>query len=106
MTRIYMNDGAIVNTEIATARWDEDRYWDDEARVWVSCATGAPDVHERLYRSSKGHYYVVLWRDSEHDPPQARWLDAREAARWLLVNGRDELPDELRKSLDMPFLPW
>ena len=92
MSRFKLEDGAIVDTDRAAKQWDEETFHD--GRNLVSKATGDQFLHETLYKSSKGRYYIVhssQWqgsRDSaEEIPPEA-------ALTWLLQN-EHELPEDL-----------
>ena len=94
MSKYKMDDCTVVNTEKATACWNEDERWDGSN--WISKATGSQWHHERLYRSSKGRYYIEQWSSYESVLDSAIWTEKREAATWLLANGH-ELPEELVK---------
>lgn len=92
MPTYRMGDGVIVKTENATKCWDEGTRYD--GRNHISVATGSQWAHQMLYRSRKGHYYVVHTSQWQGSTPHAEWVGQREAAQWLLANGR-ELPEEL-----------
>jgi hypothetical protein len=87
-----MDDGTVLKTENATDHYDEDTFWDGNNHI--SRATGSQWVHQTLYRSRKGRYYVEHTSQWQGSHPSAEWISNAEAARWLLVNGHD-LPDEL-----------
>jgi hypothetical protein len=92
MSRYRMQDGAIVDTERASKSWEESRFHD--GRNWISRATGEQWTHQTLYRSRKGRYWIEHMSDWQGSHPSAEWIDAPEAARWLLVN-KHELPEDL-----------
>lgn len=92
MARFEMDDGVVVDTDKATASWDEATRWD--GRNHISKATGDQWLHEMLYRSAKGRYYVVRESQWQGSVPAARWLSPEEAARWLLAND-EGLPEDL-----------
>jgi hypothetical protein len=76
----------------ACRSWNEARHWD--GRNHVSRATGSQWEHERLYRSSKGNYWVESWSQWQGSRPSARWLSQRDAARWLMAQDHN-LPEDL-----------
>jgi hypothetical protein len=57
----------------------------------VSNATDSEWIHETLYLSARGRWYIVRTCDWRNARPTVRFIDALEAARWLLVNDH-ELP--------------
>lgn len=75
----YKMDNMIVDTVLATNSWEE-------------------AIHEKLYRSSKGRYYVVVWlSDSQGSGPGKAYEYTKEmAAKWLLANNH-EVPEELKE---------
>lgn len=84
--------GRIVDTDKAIASWTEATRWNGSNHI--SKATGSQWTHEKLYKSSKGHYYVVRDSQWQGSAPFAYWLSDQEAASWLLLNDHD-LPDDL-----------
>lgn len=52
----------------------------------VSLATGDQWVHETLYRSRKGRWYVVTSSQWQGSTDSAEFVDAKDAARWLMTN--------------------
>lgn len=92
MSRYQMDDGSVVDTKNATAHWEEDTRWDGRNRI--SVATGSQWIHQTLYRSRKGRYYLETVSQWQGSTPRAEWVSNHEAARWLLANG-EELPDDL-----------
>ena len=83
MSVFRMPDGKVVDTDKAQAKWDEARNWN--GRNHISRATGVQWTHETLYRSAKGRYYIVLDSQWQGCLPTARWVDAEQATRWLLL---------------------
>lgn len=92
MARYRMSDSTIVDTENASAHWEEDTYHD--GRNHISRATGSQWEHEDLYRSRKGRYYIVRWSQRQGSGDSAEWVSNEEAARWILLNN-GEMPEEL-----------
>lgn len=74
-----MDDGTVVDTERATACYEENRDWEGET----------------LYRSSKGRWYLVTGGNR----PSARYLTTAQAAAWLILN-EHPVPDELRAEVE------
>lgn len=97
MSTYRMDDNTVVNTDNATAKWDEDRNHDGSN--WISVATGSQWAHERLHRSRKGRYYIESWSNHQGSREHAEWISNRAAAVWLRTNGH-ELPDDLASLLD------
>ena len=96
MSRYRMDDGTVIDTDNATAHWDESRTHDGSN--WISDATGSQWEHETLYRSRKGHYYVEHTSQWQGRRAHVEWVSPEEATRWLLAQGK-EIPEELRKYL-------
>lgn len=92
MGRYHMKDGTVTDTRLAQQTWAEDSVWDGRNRI--SKATGSQWLHERLYRSAKGRYYVERWSAFDGNKSSAEYLSREEAARWLLANDH-ELPADL-----------
>jgi hypothetical protein len=92
MSRYLMEDGAVVETKSATADWREATHWNGNNHI--SVATGSQWVHERLYRSRKGRYYIEHTSQWQGSSPSANWVSREEAARWLLTNDHP-LPADL-----------
>lgn len=92
-----MEDGTVVDTDRASASWREALEWD--GRNQISKATGRQWDHQRLYRSRNGRYYIESWSEWQGSRDHAEWVSPEEAARWLLINGR-ELPHDLLKVVE------
>lgn len=92
MARFTLEDGAIVDTTRAARKWDEDTFHD--GRNLISKATGDQFLHETLYKSSKGRYYVVHSSQWQGSRDSANEVTPRDAAVWLLRNEYD-LPEDL-----------
>lgn len=94
-----MDDGTIVDTKFATARWDEGRQWNGNNSI--SLATGSQWDHETLYRSRRGRYWIESWSAWQGTTSRACYVTTEEAAAWVAVNVKDkEVPDDLRKAVD------
>ena len=93
MARYRMSDGMVVDTDNASAHWDEDSYHDGQN--FISRATGGQWEHQRLYRSRRGRHYLESWSDWQGSHTSAEWISKEEAARWLLLNNHD-LPADLK----------
>jgi hypothetical protein len=98
MSRYKMNDGTIVDTDYAAREWREGTRHNGTS--WVSLATGDQWTHERLYRSRRGRYYLVRWSDWQGSASSARYVDPREAAAWLMLNGHDDMPSDLARAVE------
>jgi hypothetical protein len=101
--RYRMSDGTIVDTDRASKSWAEDTRFD--GRNHISCATGDQWVHERLYRSRRGRYYIVRTSQWQGSSDSAEWVSLEEAARWLLAAAHLEptdpdFPADLRPLVD------
>jgi hypothetical protein len=94
MSRYKMEDEVIVDTEKAAHEWEEAQDWD--GRNNISRATGDQWLHQRLYRSQKGRYYLVHTSQWEGSRDSAEWVTPKEATRWLLHNDHD-LPEDLKQ---------
>lgn len=88
-----MDDGTVVKTENATATWKEERRHD--GRNYISVATGSQWLHETLYRSRKGRYWIEHTSQWQGSKDTAEWVSNQSAAQWLLANDH-ELPDDLQ----------
>lgn len=92
MSRYTMDDGTIVDTKNAVQHWDEGTRWNGNNHI--SIATGSQWVHQTLYQSRKGRYYVETVSQWQGSTPRAEWVSNREAAKWLLAMEHD-LPEDL-----------
>jgi len=92
MTRYRLDDDTIVDTEQATATWNEATDWD--GRNHISRATGSQWEHEWLYRSRKGRFYLESTSQWQGSRPAAGWITDAAAVRWLLLNGH-EIPEDI-----------
>lgn len=92
MARFKLEDGAIVDTDRAAQSWDEATYFD--GRNYISEATGDQWLHETLYKSAKGRYYIVHSSQRQGSRDHAEEISLRDAAAWLLQN-EHELPEDL-----------
>lgn len=92
MSKYKMEDGTIVDTKKAAAKWDEGTYWNGNNHI--SRATGSQWNHETLYRSSKGRYYIVSGSQWQGSTDSARFVTDEEAASWLSLMSH-EIPEDL-----------
>lgn len=92
MARYRMPDGTIVDTDNASAHWEEETRFDGNNHI--SLATGSQWTHQTLYRSRRGRYYVEHSSQWQGSSPSAEWVSEQEAARWLLLMEYD-LPEDL-----------
>ena len=97
MSTYRMDDGTVVDTDKASAQWDEAANWN--GNNWISVNTGSQWSHECLYRSRKGRYYIKYQSAWQGSTPHAEWVTDVEAARWLLLNEK-ELPQDLAAHAD------
>ena len=87
-----MEDGRVLNTDKASAEWEEAINWNGQK--FVSRPTGSQWEHETLYRSSKGRYWLEHRSDRPGSRPHAELVTNQRAAAWLLANDH-ELPQDL-----------
>lgn len=92
-----MEDGTIVETDNATKSWGEETRFNGNNHI--SIHTGSQWVHQRLYRSRKGRYYVEHKSQFAGSAPHCEWVSPQEATRWLMLND-DDLPDDLAQYAD------
>ncbi len=94
MSRYRTADGTIVDTQKAQASWEEHK-WHNGSN-WISKATGGQWLHEQLFRSAKGHYYLECWSDWQGSQSSAEMVSNEDAASWLILN-EHELPEDLKE---------
>jgi hypothetical protein len=92
MSTYRMSDGTVVKTENATQIWEEAK--DSNGSNLISRATGSQWLHQTLYRSRKGRYYIEHFSQYQGSLPSAEWVSNEEAARWLIHND-EKLPEDL-----------
>lgn len=97
MARYQMDDGTVVDTDKAVKLWEESTRWNGNNHISVN--TGSQWVHQTLYRSRKGRYYVVTTSQWQDSLPRAEWVSKHDAARWLIAND-EPLPDDLKEFED------
>jgi hypothetical protein len=93
----YRIENSVVDTDDATAKWEDGTFFDGHNRV--SVATGSQWVNQTLYRSRKGRYYVETRSRIQGQRDSAEWVSPEEAARWLLVN-RHQVPADLQAAAE------
>lgn len=92
MARYQMEDGTVVDTENATAKWCEVCDWDGRNRVGRSSRSQWRD--QTLYKSRKGRYYLEHQSRVQGGRDWCEWVSPQRAAAWLLLN-EYELPEDL-----------
>ena len=97
MVRYCMGDGTVLDTDNATNSWAEDTSWDGHNRI--SAVTGSEWIHQTLYLSREGRYYLETSSQWQGSPPSAEWVNPRTAASWLLANAY-AVPGELEAAVD------
>ena len=97
MARYRMEDNTILDTANAVDSWEEVR--DFDGRNHISRATGSQWVHQKLYKSRRGRYYIVHTSQWQGSRPHAEWVSPQEAARWLIHQEHD-IPDNLTTYVD------
>ena len=90
--RYEIDENVFVNTDNAKKSWPEETYWNGSNHI--SKATGSQWVHETLFLSAKGRYYIVATSQWQGTPDAAHLITAEQAAAWLLRNDH-ELPANL-----------
>ena len=97
MSKYHMDDGTLVDTERASASWDEIRRFD--GRNMVGLSSGNQFHHQTLYRSRKGRYYIEYRSDWQGSRSHVEWVSPEEATRFMVLN-EHELPEDLKKYVD------
>lgn len=97
MSKYRMEDETIADTSKAVEYWNEATAWD--GRNQISVNTGDQWLHETLFQSSKGRFYVVHSSDWQGSQNRAEWISPEEAVAWLELNNRD-VPDHLKHLLE------
>jgi hypothetical protein len=92
MSKYRLEDGKVLNTDKASAEWEEAIDWNGQN--FVSRPTRSQWEHETLYRSSKGRYYIERTSQRPESRPYAVLVTNEQATAWLLANDH-ELPQEL-----------
>jgi hypothetical protein len=94
-----MDDGTIVDTDLAKQFWIEKTRWN--GRNHISLVTGDQWLHETLYQTKKGRYYIEFSSDWQGSTPSAEWVTDKEALSWLLKNEYDKkIPEDLKKLVE------
>lgn len=97
MARYSMQDGSVVSTEDAPARWQERTGWSFSGDI--SKATGSEWEHETLYRSQEGQYFIEHTSQRQGAAPYVLCVDPEQAYQWLLANDYDENAEDLPEEL-------
>ena len=93
MARYRLEDGTVLDNDLATQSWEEERDFDGNNHI--SRATASQWEHETLHRSRKGRYWIEHASDWQGSRPSASLVSKEEAVAWLLLMER-ELPEELK----------
>ena len=93
----FLIGGRVFKTENSVKNWREDTQWD--GRNQVSVPTGSQWLHERLYKSRKGTYWLVSSSQWQGSTDSAEIVSKVDAATWLVLNGH-EMPTELQELAD------
>ena len=88
-----MSDGTVVDTDKASASWEEG---------FNAEATGDQWNHQKLYKTRVGRYYIEYSPEMRGRKPYAERVSQLEAAHWLMYNKR-ELPEDLLRLLDESY---
>lgn len=101
MARYRMEDDTIVDTKNAKCSFDESTYWNGSNHI--SKATGDQWLHEEMFVSRKGRYYIVHMSQWQGSVDHAEWVSPEAATRWLLRNdyAHEDIPDELQKFIEV-----
>lgn len=97
MARYKTEDGKILNTDLAAQSWTEATK--SNGSNMISCATGNQWVHQTLYKSSKGGYWIETESQWQNSVPSGRRISLGEAAVWLTMNDYN-IPKELEAELE------
>ena len=94
--RYTMDDETMVNTANAVKVFSEGTEW--SGRNTISLATGDEWIHQTLYQSKKGRWYIETCSQWEGSKPRAKYIEPIDAARWLLKNNYklSDIPSELQ----------
>lgn len=90
--RFRMADGSVVSADNACDQWEEGTFWDGNNNI--SKATGSQWIHQTLYKSRKGRFWLLHSSQWEGSRDRAEWLDEHEAVRWLLLNDH-KVPEDV-----------
>lgn len=97
MARYHMEDATVVDTKNAKQSWEEKTDWNGNNHF--SRATGSQWMHQTLYKSRRGRYYIVYTNQWQGSQPHAEWISPQEATRWLLLM-EQVLPEDLEQYVD------
>ena len=97
MARYKTDDGEILNTDLAAQSWTEATK--SNGSNMISCATGSQWVHQTLYKSSKGGYWIETESQWQNSVPSGQTITNKEATIWLAMNDYD-IPNELEAELE------
>ena len=97
MSRYRLNDGTVVDTDLAVKHWKEATYSIPSMGLPLSKATRNWWSHQTLYLSRKGRFYIEQTSDIETIPEGTviAFINNRQAVGWLIANDH-EVPAELQ----------
>lgn len=95
--RYRMEDGTVVDTDKAKAKYTSASDWD--GRNNINRPTRDQWTDQTLYRSRKSRWYIVHTSCWQGALPYATWISPEEAAAWLALNDH-EIPEELNQAAD------
>jgi hypothetical protein len=93
MPRYRMQDGTVVDTDLAKQYWQEAT--DHDGRNPIGRSSQSQWHDQTLYQSRKGRYYIEYESRVEGQRSHVEWVSPEEAARWLILNEK-ELPEDLK----------
>lgn len=96
----YIVDGKVLDTSRAKKSFEEKICWNGSN--YISKATNDQWIHEKLYKSARGKWYIVTTSQWQGSTPSASIITEEDAARWLLQNeyAVSDIPAELQKHVD------
>ena len=97
MAKFLLDSDTIVDTGEAAASWEECD--PEERKVTRLIPRDHSFEHEKLFRSKKGNYYMMMYNDDAADAPWSGWVSPKDAVVWLLTNGH-KLPKDLEQYAD------
>lgn len=93
--RISLPDGKVISVseDRSESDWNEDWTWDGQNKL--SAATGSEWVHEHLYRTHNGIFWLRTMDGWHNNMCSAKYLSPEDAIRWLDSQGH-AIPDDLQ----------
>jgi len=97
MTILGIDRDHVVNTDLASGKWREERDWD--GHYMCGRSSGSHWHDQVLFRAKNGRFYTVTYSRVEGENDCAEWISPTQAIRWLLLN-EHILPDDLEGERD------